>query len=1022
MPQRYSLFSLASLFSALFLIFSAVTLHSVEIPDFVLERRIREALDKPEGEITQADMDSLITLNAQGRPNHRGTTNSPEDPRTRIIDLDGLELARNLTSLILSHNSITDLSPLKGLANLTDLDLTANPFSDFNQLSELISLKTLTLPSENLGDVSFFSELKTLTSLTIFNGGISDLSPFSQLSGLTSLTLVSNPVSDLSPLRGLTSLTHLSISAAEIRDLSALSELTSLTLLSLFNNEISDLTPLSGLSSLSKLYLIANNITDLNPIADLVSLTELDLTSNSISDLSPISNMKELRLLRVGSTEITDLSPLSGLTALEELTLWFSPGIDLSPLSGLSELTTLSLGGQISDLSFLNGLTKLIKLELSRNLISDLNPLRNLTSLTELILDRNLVNNLSPLSSLTALNILNLDFNKISDLSPLAGLTDLSVLNLDFNNINDLSPLSNLTDLKSLSLRFNQIFDLRPLQNLTNLTGLSLSDNNIFLIDALAGLTKLEVVNIGNNYLDLLAGSEALAVIDEIRGFDPRWISYEPQKNLFAGISLLDDLNGELDPELLELGTLSDNPDLFDLEESTAGFSYVQKDTGNNQEERQVLKRLNGIAYFDIDWAVAVNITLNEVGLSETGENIGLGFKLSNNFDPEDILIHTVNLVAKDDESGNLVLQREIETSFFANSDSPEINQSPELSRTVVGNQFILFLFWVAEKHTLLAAYDAGDGQLDGVSFEIGSIWEMDLGDTFDLSLVGLTNAKTNVEVGTLFFTNLQAMDFEFFPLNDYAPVAVDDLIRVPEGETISFGNLLVNGTDSDLPMDSITFDAISFGTLLANDTDGDLPMDSLTINVIPVSGPTFGSLTLAANGTFTYAHDDSENFTDSFIYEVIDSFGATGTGLVTITIIPQDETGLFGYIRSDSDTIDSGLEGTITTTSGNPNIPGSRVSSWYLNYNVFYWPWIEHEEHGWQFIHEDDAEEGIFIWDLGLGGWLFVNPEAYRWIYLYGDNPGWIWTFPDNTPEKRYFQRFDDRNLFSVPVDLPVE
>ena len=44
---------------------------------------------------------------------------------------------------------------------------------------------------------------------------------------------------------------------------------------------------------------------------------------------------------------------------------------------------------------------------------------------------------------------------------------------------------------------------------------------------------------------------------------------------------------------------------------------------------------------------------------------------------------------------------------------------------------------------------------------------------------------------------------------------------------------------------------------MLANDTDADLPNDTLT--AILVTGLAHGSLTLNADGTFSYTHDGSE-------------------------------------------------------------------------------------------------------------------------------------------------------------------
>ena len=69
---------------------------------------------------------------------------------------------------------------------------------------------------------------------------------------------------------------------------------------------------------------------------------------------------------------------------------------------------------------------------------------------------------------------------------------------------------------------------------------------------------------------------------------------------------------------------------------------------------------------------------------------------------------------------------------------------------------------------------------------------------------------------------------------------------------------------------------------------------------------------------------------------------------------------------------------------------PGWKGSPWYMNYNVDSWPWIYHDEHGWQFVAASSTESVIFLWDLGLGQWIFLNENSYRWIFIFGgDNAG---------------------------------
>ena len=107
---------------------------------------------------------------------------------------------------------------------------------------------------------------------------------------------------------------------------------------------------------------------------------------------------------------------------------------------------------------------------------------------------------------------------------------------------------------------------------------------------------------------------------------------------------------------------------------------------------------------------------------------------------------------------------------------------------------------------------------------------------------------------------------------------------------------------------------------------------------------------------------------------------------------------------------------------SGWPQGENLYDSPWYGTYSTDYFPWIYHREHGWQYLFEGSAKEAIFLWDLGLQEWIYVNSKTYRWVYLYGGNPGWLWTFEDNTPERRFFQRLDDGSVFSIPEGLLAE
>lgn len=100
----------------------------VNIPDAQLLQAVRDALGKPEGDITEGDMLVLTSLSAIS---------------LGITDLTGLETATELVSLILESNSVSDLSPLAGLQNLQTLNLIGNSVSDMGPLASLTSLSSL---------------------------------------------------------------------------------------------------------------------------------------------------------------------------------------------------------------------------------------------------------------------------------------------------------------------------------------------------------------------------------------------------------------------------------------------------------------------------------------------------------------------------------------------------------------------------------------------------------------------------------------------------------------------------------------------------------------------------------------------------------------------------------------------------------------------------------------------------------------------------------------------------------------
>ncbi len=73
---------------------------------------------------------------------------------------------------------------------------------------------------------------------------------------------------------------------------------------------------------------------------------------------------------------------------------------------------------------------------------------------------------------------------------------------------------------------------------------------------------------------------------------------------------------------------------------------------------------------------------------------------------------------------------------------------------------------------------------------------------------------------------------------------------------------------------------------LLANDSDPD--GDTLAVNIVPIAQPQSGSLTLQADGSFSYIPNQNFSGNDSFTYQISDGLGGTAEASVAIQVNQQ--------------------------------------------------------------------------------------------------------------------------------------
>jgi len=216
-----------------------------------------------------------------------------------IASLKGLEYAKNLQTLRLTHNKITSISPLSGLS----------------------ALKTLVLN----------------------NNQISSITTVSSLDGLEHLDIHGNDISSISAVSGLTNLQTLILRINRIQSISAVSSLVNLRQLDLGTNQISSIGSLSGLTNLETLYLYSNEISSISSLAPLKKLRKVELRNNQISSISTLSQLTQLEHIDAGRNQISTLPSLASLTSLKRLYLFSNQISDISPLTNLTSLKTLDL-------------------------------------------------------------------------------------------------------------------------------------------------------------------------------------------------------------------------------------------------------------------------------------------------------------------------------------------------------------------------------------------------------------------------------------------------------------------------------------------------------------------------------------------------------------------------------------------------------------------------------------------------------------------------------------------------------
>ena len=336
---------------------------AVEFSSAVMEAAVRQALGRPEGEITYGDLSAVTRLAAVG-----DTAFGAEQafdyrigcyidnqfqgdlPLGDITDQDLALLAHmpHLEELYLCRQEIRDISALANLS-LTTLALCENRILDVSPLGTLTELEILYLGGNPATDYSALAFLKGLNTLVVEGSasvGVGTVDSLDFLDALTvrklGLGLVEPKDGDWWPLTRQIALEELRLWDPGEAAVSAANTLTHLKTLTIGDYYAPDLTALTGLAGLEVLNLHKGSLERLEGLQALRRLRTLSVGFHPVTDLSPLSGLEQLNYVQLEGLAVTDFSVLAGLPALGTVVVPADQGplVEASCLNYAFELRT----------------------------------------------------------------------------------------------------------------------------------------------------------------------------------------------------------------------------------------------------------------------------------------------------------------------------------------------------------------------------------------------------------------------------------------------------------------------------------------------------------------------------------------------------------------------------------------------------------------------------------------------------------------------------------------------------------
>lgn len=344
------------------------------------EKRVREVIEKEEGEITYADVKRIEELYCD----YGEITSTKElqyfsslrrlHLKTAESDLEHLKTLKGLVELDVKVGQ--NLKNVNFIEELNDLQIFAiwgetledggYPAIDLSALGKLEKIKEVRVTDIAICNNSFWSEMEGVKYIALENIDNLELEAIGQINGLELLSVgrgVNNSTLDLSPLSNCVNLLDFSISGG--------------------NGEVIGWDAIGNCRNLQRLIIKLEQATSdtLGFIRELTLLEQLHVYT-PFFDTSVLENCQKLKVIKIDRTEELDLAGMSGLLELKAVDLRgnFEPGI-LCEWNNLTNIT-ISSNEKLTDVSIFKELPELERISLvGCDNINDISALADFPSL-----------------------------------------------------------------------------------------------------------------------------------------------------------------------------------------------------------------------------------------------------------------------------------------------------------------------------------------------------------------------------------------------------------------------------------------------------------------------------------------------------------------------------------------------------------------------------------------------------------------------------------------------------------------